>query len=422
MISESDIKITTRHLTDRSLLLILDQFMSLLLNTHTDPEHMIQLDGLRGIAVTMVVLDHFGPRSLALALELGAVGVRLFFVLSGFLITGILLDARAKAADRNVERGKVLSAFYLRRFLRIFPLYYLVLFACILINIPSVRQYSVWHLTYTTNILIGTRQIYLPALTHFWSLSVEEQFYLFWPILILYAPMRTLPHLIVGCMASAVILRGVFAATTGNLFLSTAFMPHYLDSLGMGALIAILRRSPDCTESRRIRGLKLSLVVGVAFCVLRVALRYLHTGWVFKVTFNDLGIALIAGPLLDRAANGFNGIVKRLLEWSPVVYLGTISYGIYIYHDVLPLIDRALLSGRLWSIFAVEERGLRPFLVVFTSTVIVASASWYFFERPLNRLKSRFPYVPVPRSAPSSTRESASRPCGNPVEKPVLLA
>src|SRR5689334_4971009 len=128
--------------------------MKLTLTNSTPERRMTQLDGLRGLAVIGVVLDHYGPRALAVALNPGGLGVRLFYVLSGFLITGILLDARAKARERRTGTGAIWRSFYIRRFLRIFPLYYFVLFVCLVAGIPSARQFIAWHATYMTNVLI----------------------------------------------------------------------------------------------------------------------------------------------------------------------------------------------------------------------------------------------------------------------------
>jgi peptidoglycan/LPS O-acetylase OafA/YrhL len=109
--------------------------------------------------------------------------------------------------------------------------------------------------------------------------------------------------------------------------------------------------------------------------------------------------------VVDRAADGVSGPIKRFLEWRPLVYVGVTSYGIYVYHDVLPLLDRVLLGGAVWRALLPESYGWRPALVVFVASCAVASASWHLFEEPLNRLKSRFPYLPPApgRDGPGST-------------------
>src|SRR5262249_40880734 len=147
--------------------------------------YMPQLDGLRAVAVLAVVAHHTLPGPLVDALNPGAAGVRLFFVLSGFLITGILLGCRESMAQQGA--GQALASFYARRFLRIFPLYYFALAVVLLAGVQEARDGAAWHLAYLSNVY-GVRQGWLGSLAHFWSLAVEEQFYLVWPALVLSLP------------------------------------------------------------------------------------------------------------------------------------------------------------------------------------------------------------------------------------------
>ena len=160
----------------------------------TPTTRLTALDGLRGIAVTLVIAYH----SLALGAEdhhafepfhPGSFGVRLFFVLSGYLITGIFIKARTDAEAADWPLRRVLLAFYLRRVLRIFPVAYLCILVAWLIGDRSVTRYAAWYLTYAQNILFADVG-WQGKLTHFWSLAVEEQFYLVWPFLALWLPRR----------------------------------------------------------------------------------------------------------------------------------------------------------------------------------------------------------------------------------------
>lgn len=150
--------------------------------------HMKQLDGLRAIAVLSVLYYHFYSN----ALPFGIMGVRLFFVLSGFLITGILLQCRRLAETGGQSSLFTLRRFYIRRFLRIFPLFYLVLLVSAVINLQGFRDGLWWHAAYLSNVYFAAGGN-AGATIHFWSLSVEEQFYLIWPWLILYVPRAWLP-------------------------------------------------------------------------------------------------------------------------------------------------------------------------------------------------------------------------------------
>ncbi len=142
---------------------------------------MSQLDGLRALAALTVIVHHAVPHSaVTRVLNPGAAAVWLFFALSGFLITGILVRNRRAAEQSAANRLGVARSFYTRRFLRIMPLYYMVIAASIAANLPGARRYFAWDLLYGTNVL----RSFVPGVQvsqhHFWSLCVEEQFYLVW--------------------------------------------------------------------------------------------------------------------------------------------------------------------------------------------------------------------------------------------------
>jgi peptidoglycan/LPS O-acetylase OafA/YrhL len=146
-------------------------------------KYMPQLDGLRAIAVAMVVVRHY---YLVTEIDTAIYGVRLFFVLSGFLITGILLASREALQMGLVpSRAHALRQFYIRRTLRIFPLYYLVVGVGLIVGVPEALEFAPWLLTYTLNWRIAAQGWYMEHYAHLWSLAVEEQFYLLWPWVIL---------------------------------------------------------------------------------------------------------------------------------------------------------------------------------------------------------------------------------------------
>src|SRR5262249_9634937 len=142
-------------------------------------------------AVIGVMYHHFYER--AGGVGWAALGVRLFFVLSGFLITGILLRCRDLAAASSGGRSRQLRLFYARRALRILPLAYVVVLAATFVNLPGMQETLPWHLRYTSNISFALHRDSSALSGHFWSLAVEEQFYLVWPCLILFLPYSKLP-------------------------------------------------------------------------------------------------------------------------------------------------------------------------------------------------------------------------------------
>ena len=170
-------------------------------------KYMPQLDALRAFAVLAVMVHHFLPVDHYIPTDyitLGMLAVRLFFVLSGFLITGILLGYRSD------EPKNALKRFYFRRVLRIFPIYYLTLFVALALQVRSIQQGAFWHLTYTSNFIAPFHPEWMGPASHFWTLAVEEQFYFVWPFIMLFVPhTKHLAKTIVGTIALAVIFRAL---------------------------------------------------------------------------------------------------------------------------------------------------------------------------------------------------------------------
>ena len=197
----------------------------------------IQLDALRAIAVTMVLYSHFyaaGGSSFW-----GHIGVRLFFVLSGFLITRLLLEARAAAA---FETGPALKAFYIRRALRIFPPYFAVLAFVWLVDLEQSRGSLVWHALYLSNFWYALQNNWNPwVLCHFWSLSIEEQFYLAWPLVVLLVPRRRFEQICIGVIALSLAYRFYWPLTANTALARDLLPPASMDALATGALLACWR-------------------------------------------------------------------------------------------------------------------------------------------------------------------------------------
>jgi peptidoglycan/LPS O-acetylase OafA/YrhL len=161
-----------------------------------------QLDGLRAVAVSLVLYAHFFAAD---GSHWGHIGVRLFFVLSGFLITRLLLEARA---DDRFEATTALQSFYARRALRIFPPYFAVLVFVWLISLESSKTVLAWHALYLSNFWYALQNEWTPwFLCHTWSLSIEEQFYIVWPLIILIAPRRSIARICVGVILCSVAYR-----------------------------------------------------------------------------------------------------------------------------------------------------------------------------------------------------------------------
>ena len=313
------------------------------------------------MAVTFVMAFHFVPGVDRYA-PLGSIGVRLFFVLSGFLITRILLESRAWPA------GHALTIFYARRALRIFPLFYLVLALAAVIDIGPVRQTIGWHVTYLTNIYLFERGSWHGSISHLWSLAVEEQFYLVWPIIMLTVSERRLPAIITATIVAAPITRLLIGGPMNSVLPASC-----LDSLGAGALLALPATRQTMT--------RVGLVAGLPLLAVSLALRYAGFAGVPLEVALDLGVSLSAAWLVGRATGGFAGIAGRCLSVRPVVYLGTISYGVYLFHGFMPYVLGRYVVGFVDIAWPARA------LLLTAATIAIASLSWRFFEKPLLALK-----------------------------------
>jgi peptidoglycan/LPS O-acetylase OafA/YrhL len=367
-------------------------------------EHLPQLDGLRCFAALLVVWQHAGaqPWRGVRGVGLDGVGiyaVRIFFVLSAFLITGILLRVRDQRTAIGGSLTHALWTFYARRALRIFPAYFLLLALAVLLGTAMVPGELAAALTYRTNWFIAARPEWPPALGHLWSLAIEEQFYLAWPLVILLSPRTWLPRLLAGLALVSFCWRvhlalgsatdmAVLISTTGNL-----------EALAVGALLAWHRHARPGAHVERSRATGLALLIGL---LIFGAVIYLsaHVGPVrFLGIIEVTSGALVGVWLVDRMATGLGGLVGRFLASRPITYLGSISYGIYLYHEllrwVLLMLHDGTMNPPLWT-----KRGSPEFVaVLLLSSIAVAALSSRYIEQPINRLK---------RFVPSSATQGAS--------------
>ena len=364
--------------------------------------HMPQLDSLRAIAVLAVMFHHFVPSNTRwpplTAIPFGLLGVKLFFVLSGFLITGILLRARLKFGTEASAPFSAMGGFYARRSLRVFPLYYLVIGVCLILNVPPVREELVWLATYTLNLRVSYVGWYPENVAHFWSLAVEEQFYLLWPWVVLFAPLRRIWLIALICAALGPAYRALAMLLEFGGVAYFTFTLSSFDALGAGALLAIVARGETVSGDVRRLLSRRFLPAGVVLVGLLSVIKGGAWG-VLSAIFFDTAIALVFVSVIGIASAGVGGFVGRVLEMSVLRYLGRISYGLYVYH--------ALLQD--WIHQYGEARGVHWgtgsfFVAASAITIIVAAISWHLFERPINDLKNRFPYVRgKPDGGPSRT-------------------
>ena len=369
------------------------------------------LDGLRAVAMTVVLISHFFPDRSALqrAFHWGRFGVLLFFVLSGFLITGLLLRGREAVHSDGVTRGAVFRAFIARRALRIAPIYYLVVLMGWGVGYAPIADLLPWHLTYTGNIALTYFDKPLAQATHLWSLCVEEQFYLIWPLVVLFLPARWLSRVAISLVVVSFGYEWA-GALQGRSFEQTHLvLQGCMDALGLGALLAI------CTQADAGVGTSAQRL-GYYAALLGAPLFFFAQGFRYQVGLTatdrlayrlpgDLGLGLVSLALVQLATTKGPSPIRGFLELAPLRFIGRISYGIYLYHLFLIPIGRVVASRN-----GVEEleRGGTMFVLYGAISILLAIISWYGLESPINRQKRRFRYPPLRVERAISDRGSGS--------------
>jgi peptidoglycan/LPS O-acetylase OafA/YrhL len=350
-----------------------------------------ELDGVRAIAVLMVIFFHFffdlnlHPLLTKVA-NFGRTGVSLFFVLSGFLITRILVATK--------ESPGYFSSFYVRRALRIFPLYYLFL-TLIFIILPLISgkpfppfSLQMYNWTYLQNFALAFRWEHVSP-RHLWSLSVEEHFYLFWPLLIYL--------LSVGKIVLASISIIVMAFVVKYFMIEYDYAAYYftfarIDELAMGALLAILEIKNKLIERNANKLLLISVILAIPTFALMTIFTDIDNTIIQIVKYNLLAFTFMSmiGYVISLRETG---LVKRFLRTKPMVFSGKISYGIYIYHP--------LCIAAVWDVFP-KMNLVMLFVIAVGFTFLVASASYYLFELNFLKLKRFFEYKKE-KAVPSKT-------------------
>lgn len=364
------------------------------------------LDGLRAIAFLLVFAIHTDY------LNFGWVGVQLFFVLSGFLITGILLDMK-----EYLPKKEYYAKFYGRRFLRIFPLYYFYLLLMTSIStwlkslayrpqkMQTFLDQAPYAAIYVYNFFYASASFeHTPLLEHFWSLSVEEQFYIFWPLLIMVTPKKHLKKLFVGAILGGLGFRILYTVVYKiypmpffheNMAVGLYALPFtHLDAFGFGAFLT----------RYEFKKPKLQLaILAVLTPLLGFGTGYLTTGsWTDKLTGLGYPFAMPKGGQYIWGYSILNYLFAvliylvireklfvRFLEHPWLRYLGKISYGLYVYHFAVIWFAGRVVFDLVGKNLTYSQGVFIQTVISFIITVLIASASYYFLEKPLLSLKTR---------------------------------
>jgi peptidoglycan/LPS O-acetylase OafA/YrhL len=365
------------------------------------------LDGVRGLAILAVLLFHFltpvnpkGPMDATMAwlFSYGALGVDLFFLLSGFLITGILYDSLADPAYfRN---------FYMRRVLRIFPLYYGVLVIVFLVvpaipalrgsEIAGLRSHQAWAWLYGVNIYLAIHNGWvLSYIEHFWSLAIEEQFYLVWPLVVwLLGGKRRLFLGVSLAVAIASFGGRIIASLYGaSEVVTTVLTPFELDCLAIGGFFAVYMRQPDGAAAARRMIFPLTLA-GLGLLLLQFGVRHFSEyGYAVQSLRRGGFHLLLAALLLEALCAPSSSVWSRFLRSGPMVTLGKYSYGLYVYHHFFSYYfsehrtELALASviGSSTAALAIQAVG------GMAASMAIAWLSYEYFEKFFLRLKRFWP-------------------------------
>jgi peptidoglycan/LPS O-acetylase OafA/YrhL len=364
-------------------------------------KHVPALDGIRGLAVLLVMVDHMqiiwgGTSSWFRAIpELGQHGVDLFFVLSGFLITGILDDGReSKSYFRN---------FYIRRALRIFPLYYLFLFIAFylqprLVHKPDIAlgEHS-WFWLYLSNFFFASRGWLETSpfnLNLTWSLAIEEQFYIVWPLIVLLFRGQTLRRICLWIICGSVLFRLCVAAMGTGVVAIYVLTPSRLDALAIGAWSVLALRNPPSLRGFYIRNLRpignAALAIGIAVSIWGSLVQ--SSAWAEAIDLIALAVAF-STLLISASLAGSETILVKVFSLAPFREYGKLSYFLYLFHWPVMRICTLLLrihdvpgTGRLGSL-----SGLVFFVGALILPLIPAWISWHLFEKQILKLKRYFP-------------------------------
>lgn len=363
--------------------------------------HLPSLDGFRGVAIVLVMISHFigaggtidKSNAIFRLLHGGFVGVDMFFVLSGFLITGILLDAPKDCPN-------YFRVFYLRRAVRIFPLYYAVLIG-VFLTCQAGPDSPWWYWLFASNLGATAKGNWLTSpegvnLSHLWSLAVEEQFYLLWPFLVRFLSRKTLERI---CLACLILAPAVHYALhfSGNPVGAYLFTPTRFNTLAAGAWLALVLRDP----ARWQRWLKLApRAIAIAGPITVVGLMF--PDQISLVPFSPF----LWGAILMLAMEPTSFLSRRLS--TPLwITFGKFSYALYLFHYLFDPWLKERVYGVWITGFAGEFPVLSLILFLMTASALsfaAALVSWFVLERPFLSLKRFFRYQtrqPSPENYPA---------------------
>jgi peptidoglycan/LPS O-acetylase OafA/YrhL len=356
------------------------------LKSDSSIEYQVQIDGLRFLAILGVLTQHwwvpfiFNPY---LSKVPWGTGVNLFFVISGYLITMVLIKAAQKIRAGASTVGREIARFFYRRSLRIFPLYFIVVGLYAYYTGCDLSQIKIYLFTYTINLANSFDIIGPPPTGHLWSLAVEEQFYLLWPFLLLMIPFKRYPIIFIFFLAICVAAKIYFEYYTGWWRAVNTFTVCCFDALVFGAIIAYVK-SFNVFKYRPV-------IARVLIVLLTAFFFYVYIidpvgKQLSDVSYGFVTCLIYALTVYIAANGGFKYLGKLLLENPVTVYFGKISYGVYLIHNFCLVL---FFYGGFSNYFPPMHTQSEYFFCFLVMTVVMASFSWFAIERPILSLKNK---------------------------------
>jgi len=348
------------------------------------PARIRQLDGLRGLAVIGVAWHHWAPRWRdPIPFE---IGLFFFFVASGFLVTAGLL--RKRSAEGHFRKLPTYRTFLSRRALRILVPYFAALALAAILGAGDVRQAYTWYILPICNIHMALTGAEPAGITHFWTLAIQQQFYLAWPLLVLFLPRRALVPAITTLILIAPLWRWFGPCLAPDLSDPSLLTFTALDYLGCGCLLAIARHHrPDGPL------LGLAPAAWISFAVYLVLYSFWKSGHPIPGIrwFQQSFFAIACCGLIDAANRRISGPIGRLLETRFLLHIGALSYSLYLLHNLSPFIGGHLIP-QLWKPPFDSTLGeLLRILLFAILSYILAFISWRLIEQPLEKLRRTIP-------------------------------
>lgn len=342
-----------------------------------------QIDSFRFFAAFAVLTAHwlhFIP--LVGRMKLGFIGVDFFFVISGFLISYQLFELQSSIEQNKVSYSKALCNFIIRRGLRIFPLYYLVLILATVFNDNEIREAFIYNISYTSNFYFIKTQQWNSIFSHFWSLSVEEHFYFLWPIIALITKRKHIPLIIIGIATLSIAFRYFSFINTNDYFTVHIHTLSCLDLFMYGAALAylLLRFQNRFLIFFSQKKVKLTIVLGITLSYM--ALFLMEDSLIFTWVFFRTIFGILCAGLIGLLIVGFKGVAGAIFENKYLITGGKLSYSIYLLHNFIP--------GILLEIKKLELPTIVEFVIYFICTVLLSIILHKLIETPARKLGKKF--------------------------------